>query len=295
MKNELSASDQEEEKMSRKLMSFLLVAFVAVGMALPVSAGGGDANHIFDITPASQESFPGGNVSLSAQLTTTIDAPAAGVSGWSYGVCTDPASVSVDSVSNADSGTANGGGAPGFESLTIDAGGAGWTHGVVIDLFGAVTLPPGTAAFTMSSASCTAVGAEGTSSGADLCGTLGSPPVAVVVVVSGASIAPTTNDGTINIVEVPPASPFIRGDSNNDGGVNIADVVWLLSELFLGGPSTDCPFADDANSDGNVDTADAVYVANYQFMGGAAPAAPFPGCDLVAGQVLEDCTESDCP
>jgi hypothetical protein len=35
-------------------------------------------------------------------------------------------------------------------------------------------------------------------------------------------------------------APFIRCDANDDGAVSIADAVWILNELFLGGARTRC-------------------------------------------------------
>ena len=62
--------------------------------------------------------------------------------------------------------------------------------------------------------------------------TLGSPPVANVVVSGGASLTPSTlaagevwvNGGFLD---------FLRGDCNDDGFANIADGVFLLNALFV--------------------------------------------------------------
>ncbi|MEM7165961.1 MAG: dockerin type I domain-containing protein [Planctomycetota bacterium] len=71
---------------------------------------------------------------------------------------------------------------------------------------------------------------------------------------------------------------FIRGDSNNDGTLNIADAVAILNFLFSGGLAVDpnCTEAADANGDGSVNIADAVYVLSHLFSMGAPPPAPFP-------------------
>jgi hypothetical protein len=69
---------------------------------------------------------------------------------------------------------------------------------------------------------------------------------------------------------------FRRGDSNEDGKVDIADVVFALSFLFLGGEKPPCLAAADANDDGQLDIADGVYVLAFLFMGGADPRPPFP-------------------
>jgi PKD repeat protein len=66
--------------------------------------------------------------------------------------------------------------------------------------------------------------------------------------------------------------PFIRGDANADGVVDISDVVYLLNYLFIHGPAP-VPTLDagDANCDRVVDASDLVYLLNYLFAHGPAP------------------------
>jgi len=70
---------------------------------------------------------------------------------------------------------------------------------------------------------------------------------------------------------------FVRGDSNGDGTVNVADPVATLGYLFSGAAALACPDAGDANDSGALDIADAVYTLAYLFSGGLPPAPPFPG------------------
>jgi hypothetical protein len=78
---------------------------------------------------------------------------------------------------------------------------------------------------------------------------------------------------------------FIRGDSNSDGELDMADPVRVLDALFRGGAKIACDDAADANDDGEVELTDAVYVLRFLFLGGAVPAgAP-------ARVVQEDATE----
>jgi hypothetical protein len=80
-------------------------------------------------------------------------------------------------------------------------------------------------------------------------------------------------------LEIPPVDKnFIRGNANNDLKVNIADPIWIINELFRGGPNSICADAADVNDDGNLDASDAVYLIDYLFVGGTAPPAPFPVC-----------------
>lgn len=69
----------------------------------------------------------------------------------------------------------------------------------------------------------------------------------------------------------------IYGDADGDGEVSVADVVYLISYLFKGGASPQCPepflSCADTNCDGQVSVSDVVYLINYLFKGG-----PSPGC-----------------
>lgn len=74
-----------------------------------------------------------------------------------------------------------------------------------------------------------------------------------------------------------PEEPFVRGDANRDGTVDLADAIFLLRHLFSGGPGGACADARDANDDGSADVADAVTVLLYLFHPGAtALPPPFP-------------------
>ncbi len=75
----------------------------------------------------------------------------------------------------------------------------------------------------------------------------------------------------------PVGTQFKRGDTNQDGGFNIADQVFQLAALFSGGTPCACDDACDQNDDGNTNIADAVYGLAALFSGGAAPPAPGPG------------------
>lgn len=75
----------------------------------------------------------------------------------------------------------------------------------------------------------------------------------------------------------PQDHPFIRGDANSDGSVNLGDWIAILTFLF-GGGSADCLDALDVNDDGNVNLGDAVFGLTYQFGGGVTISAPFLAC-----------------
>jgi hypothetical protein len=63
----------------------------------------------------------------------------------------------------------------------------------------------------------------------------------------------------------------MRGDANADGAIDVADIMYLINYLFIGG-SEPCPLeAGDANCDGFIDVADVMYLTNYLFIGGSPP------------------------
>ncbi len=71
--------------------------------------------------------------------------------------------------------------------------------------------------------------------------------------------------------------PYVCGDANNDGSVNVADAVYLIDYIFSHGPAPNPLLAGDANGDGTINVADAVYLIEYIFSGGAAPCQASPG------------------
>ena len=62
-----------------------------------------------------------------------------------------------------------------------------------------------------------------------------------------------------------------RGDANNDGTINIGDVVRINAYIYQGVPPEPHPLTGDANCDGSVNTADIIYLNNYIYKGGPAP------------------------
>lgn len=69
---------------------------------------------------------------------------------------------------------------------------------------------------------------------------------------------------------------FIRGDSNHDADVDIADAVWTLNYLFQGGTPPPCMDSADANDDGSVEIADPITTLIWLFFDGPPPPPPFP-------------------
>ena len=69
-------------------------------------------------------------------------------------------------------------------------------------------------------------------------------------------------------------SEFIRGDSDRNGTLDIADGIANLAYLFLGG-SSDCRDALDVNDDGNLEISDGINLLTFLFLGGIRPPEPF--------------------
>jgi hypothetical protein len=61
--------------------------------------------------------------------------------------------------------------------------------------------------------------------------------------------------------------PYVRGDSNADGRLDISDALTTLGYLFLGEDAPPCARAMDSNADGRVDLSDPVLVLGVLFLG----------------------------
>ncbi len=69
---------------------------------------------------------------------------------------------------------------------------------------------------------------------------------------------------------------FLCGDTDGDGMVNIADVVYLIDYVFGGGPPPDPLLAGDVDCNALVNIADVVYLINFIFGDGPEPCAGCP-------------------
>jgi CD109 antigen len=86
--------------------------------------------------------------------------------------------------------------------------------------------------------------------------------------------------GEVIVSDPAAAVPFVRGDTNADGRLDVTDAVGALSYLFLGGGRFPCLDAIDTDDDGGLDLGDPVHTLDYLFLGGPPPAAPYPDCGL---------------
>lgn len=94
--------------------------------------------------------------------------------------------------------------------------------------------------------------------------------------------APTTPDGSVytmltesygyeGVPVLHPTCCITPGDVNDDGVVDVADVVYMIGYAFLYGPPPPCPSQADANCDYGMNVGDAVYLIGYIFKGGPPP------------------------
>ena len=74
---------------------------------------------------------------------------------------------------------------------------------------------------------------------------------------------------------------FIRSDVNDDGNINITDVIYLLNYLFSDRLiSVSCLDAADIDDNSVVEITDAIYLLAYLFQGGDLPREPFNQCGI---------------
>ncbi len=76
---------------------------------------------------------------------------------------------------------------------------------------------------------------------------------------------------------------FRRGDANVDGVVDMADGLFIIRHLFLGGPASTCLSAEEIDGNGVVELTDAINLFGWLFLGNPSdirPPGPFiPGPD----------------
>lgn len=65
--------------------------------------------------------------------------------------------------------------------------------------------------------------------------------------------------------------PFVCGDVNGNGKVELTDIVYLITFLYKFGPAPDPLYCANTNGDGNVNVADIVYLVSYLFKFGPVP------------------------
>ena len=72
------------------------------------------------------------------------------------------------------------------------------------------------------------------------------------------------------------------GDVNGDDEVNLADIIYAINYIFIGGMEPYPYFSGDVNCDGKINITDVVFLINYLFRSGDDP------CDM-DGDGVPDC------
>ena len=204
---------------------------------------------------------PGETISTAVNL--EIDDSGVTMSACSFGVSHDQADLTfINAQQGIDVATAD------FWSFQIHDG--GWSCFTVLSFVGMILYSQGS--YELATAEYQVLGEVGESTSLQFVDTLGDPPTRNRVVASwGPESIPTTVDGSVSVTQ-----PFRRGDTNDDGVIDIGDPVWSLSCIFLCFPG--CFDAHDTNDDGQWNIADPIYCLMYLFTGGSPPPAPFPQC-----------------
>jgi hypothetical protein len=230
--------------------------------------------------PASVTGSAGEKVVRTFYTTLTHSGPSPGAMAWSYGAIVEGA-VMVDATlggTPADKAFQGGYDATTVITPEINGGLSGMVSHVVLSFKKGTSLPANTTQriarveieFTIPAGEA-APAALSYREG--LVGDEGLVPVGVVH--AGGSKVPVL---TTREIVLGPAPRFRRGDVNRQPGINIADAISILQDLFEDGPEAPCRSAGDANDDGFYDLSDAVRLLDYLFSGSASPPAPFSGC-----------------
>ncbi len=83
--------------------------------------------------------------------------------------------------------------------------------------------------------------------------------------------ARASDEGSLQVDKLYDLNIYKCGDADGSGQVSIADAVFIISNIFGGGPAAVPAEAADADCSGSVSIGDAVFVITYIFGGGPAP------------------------
>ncbi|MFQ5653618.1 MAG: hypothetical protein ACE5GW_02670 [Planctomycetota bacterium] len=228
-----------------------------------------------------------GVVGTQAAMPVHFDNTGGDVAAWSFGVCHDSAAVDIALVDlGAATQVVNNGEPPYYVGLNLFPGG-GWTVAVIVDFLGSATLPAGTDhELFVAHYDLLAVG-EANVSFCDILGppVLGLPTVITVLTSTGETVNPVLAPGLITVdPDVNPGS-FIRGDTNGDESLTMADYVFLQQYLFssvnpivgTGGPLGCGPWpaeSGDINDNEFITIADLLMFRQFLLCGGGAIPGP---------------------
>lgn len=237
--------------------------------------------HAQDVTAILRDTVGAPGSSVVVQFDLDNQSPQ-GVQGFSFSFWSPTDELTPEEVLLGPAMAAlNGGSGPDFLSVDFhyESGGTGISCGTVFSFMATDELDPGELHHALDMVwTIDATVPDGTVVPCQFCDCLGTPPLASIVVIDGDSIVPNLVDGGVTVVSTP---PFVRGDANSSGAVDVADPIYALNYLFQGGDAI-CQDAMDANADQALDLADVLYLLSYINGAGAPPPAPFSACGVVA-------------
>jgi Raf kinase inhibitor-like YbhB/YbcL family protein len=95
------------------------------------------------------------------------------------------------------------------------------------------------------------------------------PPGAYTIRVAWTDLDQVPEEKEISIADAATCpEKILRGDSNGDGAVDLADAVFVLLHLYAGGDPPGCPAAADADSNGNLEITDPLAILYFLFLSG---------------------------
>ncbi|HNR99739.1 MAG TPA: dockerin type I repeat-containing protein [Planctomycetota bacterium] len=219
-------------------------------------------------------------------------------SGFSLGVADNSEAIIVSKIEPGAAVKAlMGGGNPEYWGAAQVAGGG--TLGCIFSMGATVKVLPACAT-NQEIAVVSYINTSGQSATAQvtLSGNLGTPKVPLVIDVDGTSYDVQTGPG-VSITVGGGQPPFVRGEVNQDGKLNVSDAVAIARYVFnLGSQKAKidaCKDAADVNDDGSITAADALYLLAYLFTGGAAIPAPAGACGIDPTPDGLDCVQYQCP
>ena len=105
---------------------------------------------------------------------------------------------------------------------------------------------------------------------------LNNPWTGIETMGSTVIVAGNATSTLYKLILVSDGPDFLRGDSDSNSLVNLADAIFTATWLFSDGTAPSCMDAADANDDGRLDISDPLYTLLYLFAGSAPPPIPFP-------------------
>ncbi len=209
--------------------------------------------------------------------------------GFAMGCAHDSDVLDVEEITYGSAIFVDPWGQPDFFATAVFDG--GWTAGVAYSHTGSWSVPFPIAEPAIDVTFTAIAPFVGQSTDLTWTDTLGIPAVSNSVQLAIIGPDPNLVDGLITFGP----SPYVRGDMNTDGVVDIADVFTAEDYLFLGGEEPQCVAALDSNNDDQLDIADLIFLLSYLFLSGDEPQAPFPNCGPAPDDIEFGCESSACP